>query len=64
MKSNASGLSIAVPGELKCFTRAHELYGKLDWDYLLYLVGNFTENEVIVTGKGRQSGRIEVSANG
>ena len=43
------GLAIAVPGEMACFAEAHSKYGRTDWKYLIGLIVELVERNVVIT---------------
>ena len=47
--SQTGGLAIAVPGEMACYALAHDQYGQAEWKYLINLIIDLIQQNVIIT---------------
>ena len=43
------GRAVAVPGEMKCFTTAHDKYGKLEWEKIIDPIINLVQDGIYMT---------------
>lgn len=55
------GMAAGIPGEMKCASQAHTLYGKLEWKTLIDMIAELAENDVVISST--QAGSVQSSAS-